>query len=113
MEYRIDGWNNLCNVFELPDEFSNEFCHNGGHPTNFLLIDWFYLTNMDIAACSKEIFKKEFGEIEVREFSREGIEKMLIPFLIRKNYVKQDKKYLIICDFGAVFMFDKNGLINS
>ena len=46
MKYTIDIWNNFCRVFMLPEKYCNDFCFNGGHPTNFQMIDWFCPTDM-------------------------------------------------------------------
>jgi len=108
--YQVDGWNNFCRVFEMPkdEDYSNEFCHNGGHPNNFQMIDWFYpVEGVFMAGCSKEVYRKEVGEIPVTEVDHFELKDKLIPFLEQKVYLKNNRKYIAICDFGASYVFEK------
>jgi hypothetical protein len=106
MNYEVDGWNNFCRVFELPEEFSSEFCFGGGHPTNFQMVDWFYpVPNVSMAGCSKETWREKVGEIEITTIELETLITDMVPFLLEKRYVKQGRKYLVLCDFGASFTF--------
>jgi hypothetical protein len=110
MKYKVDGWNNFCRVFELPDMFPSEFCFGGGHPVTFKIIDWFNpIPDVGQPAVSKEIWKEEVGEIEVKEVIHDEIVAKLVPFLQKKQYITEDKKYLVMCDFGASFTFEKEG----
>jgi hypothetical protein len=106
MKYTVDIWNNFCRVFELPEEYIDEFCFGKGHHTNFQMVDWFCPTDMGQAACSKEVYLKEVGEIKTREVTLDELFNSLVPFLKDKIYVHNGKKYLVICDFGAAFIFD-------
>ena len=109
-EFEVDGWNNLCRVFELPKDFIEDYCHGGGHATNFQMIDWFYPLSQEdvpIAACSKEIWKKEVGEIKTVTITLKELQGSLVPFMQEKPFIKAGRKYLIICDFGATILFEK------
>jgi len=108
MNYNVDGWNNFCRVFELPKEFSSDFCFGGGIPTNFNMVDWFNpVPDIGQPAVSKEVWRSEVGEIEVKEISHDELRSFLVPWLRMKNYIKTGKTYLVICDFGASFIFVK------
>ncbi|MDD5531121.1 MAG: hypothetical protein PHX21_13970 [bacterium] len=109
MKYKVDGWNNFCRVFELPEEFSSEFCFNGGIPTNFLMVDWFNpIGGLPQPAVSKKEWKEKVGEIEVKEIEHDYICTELTYFLLDKLYIKPKRKYLVICDFGACFTFEQD-----
>jgi hypothetical protein len=107
VEFKVDGWNNFCRVFELPEKFSSEYCFGGGIPTMFIMVDWFNpVSNIGQPAVSKEVWKKEVGEIEIKEVTEESLSKILFPFLQEKEYTKKGRQYLIICDFGLTLLFD-------
>ena len=107
MIFKVDGWNNFCRVFELPDKYPSGFCFDGGHPTNFQMIDWFNpVSGLGTPACSKEVWKKEVGKIEVKEVDVDKLTEELAPWLRKKQYTVNGKKYLVICDFGATFIVD-------
>ena len=59
------------------------------------------------------MYKKEVGEIEVKELNLKEISSKLFPWMLGKTYLKEDTKYLIICNFGATMLFDKEGLISE
>ncbi len=107
--YKVDGWNNFCRVFELPEQFSNEFCFGGGTPTTFIMVDWFHpimdkrLPNYP--AISKAEWEIKVGPIKHIEISLYDLEKTLVPFLLRKPYIKKGHKYLILYEFGAATVF--------
>jgi len=108
MNYSVDGWNNFCRVFELPNHFSSEFCFGGGIPTNFQMVDWFNpVPDINQPAVSKEVWKEKVGEIAIKTVDHEELQAFLIPWLKMKTYVQQGRMYLIICDFGACFVFRK------
>ena len=86
--------NNFCRVFELPKIFSEEFCFNGGIPTTFLMVDWFNPWPVD-------------DNFEMMDISWEKVKVMIKEMLLQKKYVKIDRIYLVITDFGESFMFIK------
>ena len=66
-KFQVDAWNNFCMVFELPETYPNDFCHGGGHPVNFQMVDWFYpVSDVQQAGVSKEVWRNEVGESEIR-----------------------------------------------
>lgn len=84
--FEVDGWNNFCRIFELPEKFSSEFCFNGGIATNFQMVDWFNpVTGLSNPAVTKEVWIKEVGEIEVVEISTEQLKKDLSEFILGKS----------------------------
>lgn len=109
MKYEVDGWNNFCRVFELPQEYPVGYCFGGGYPVNFQMVDWFNpVSDVTRPAVSKKIWQKNVGEIEVTEVTHKELCAILIPFLLEKQYVKQGRKYLVVCDFGATFIIERN-----
>lgn len=106
MKYKVDGWNNFCRVFELPDAYPIGYCFGGGHRVNFQLVDWFYpVPGISMAAVSKEVWKEKVGKIEITEIDLDVLEKEIVTFLKQKEYVKPGKQYLIIYDFGGSTIF--------
>jgi hypothetical protein len=107
MKYDVDMWSNFCRVFELPEEYVNDYCFGGGHATNFQMVDWFCpVNNVGQAGCDKETWLKEVGPIEITRVGHEEMYFSLIKFLKGKNYVKPGRKYLVLCDFGMAFTFE-------
>ena len=106
MKYKVDAWNNFCRVFEVPNDFPNEYCFGGGHDVTFKMVDWFYpVKGISIAGVSKEVWRKEVGPIEETEVAIEEVEKELFPFLKEKNYVRRGRKYLVLYNFGGCSIF--------
>lgn len=109
MLYRVDGWNNFCRVFELPEQYPSGYCFGGGLPVAFQMVDWFNpVTGVDAPACSKDMWREKVGNIQTKEIADVELRDGLIPFLRGKNYVKPNRKHLVICDFGATFIFEKS-----
>jgi len=107
MKFKVDGWNNFCRVFELPKSYSNEYCFGGGHATNFQMVDWFNpIQGLPMPGCDKKIWLEKVGSIEIKQVDYDELVALLNPWLILKNYVKPDHEYLVICDFGATFIFN-------
>lgn len=106
MTYLVDGWNNFCRVFEIPESYPEGYLFGGGKPVNFLMIDWFNpVPGIGQPAVTKEIWRKEVGEIKTKEISINELQESLIPWLLEKQYVKNGRDYLILCDFGAALRF--------
>jgi len=106
MEYVVDGWNNFCRVFELPESYPAGYCFDGGHPVSFQLVDWFNpVSGIGQPAVSKEVWRKKVGEIKTVKISTKELSGNLVPFLLEKQYVKPGRDYLILCDFGAALKF--------
>ena len=106
--YIVDGWNNFCRVFELPEKFSSEYCFGGGIDTTFKMVDWF--NPMDLGGqptVSKEVWLEKVGKIETVQVSSDELKNKLLDFLIGKNYVKPNRTYILIANFGASFTFSK------
>ena len=106
MTYLVDGWNNFCRVFEIPESYPEGYLFGGGKPVNFLMIDWFNpVPGIGQPAVTKEVWRKEVVEIETKEISINELQESLIPWLLEKQYVKNGRDYLILCDFGAALRF--------
>lgn len=110
MEYKVDGWNNFCRVFEVPKIFSPDFCFSGGISTNFLMVNWFNpIPNISQPAVSKEVWEEKVGDIEIKSITHDELIKDLVPFVESGNYCKKGYQYLILCNFGAAILFTKGG----
>jgi hypothetical protein len=108
MVYKVDGWNNFCRVFELPVSFPQGFCFGGGITTPFQMVDWFNpVPDICNPAVSKEVWEEKVGKIEIVKVDHDELCNSLVPWLREKIYVKAGKTYLIICDFGASFIFTR------
>jgi len=108
MKYEVDGWNNFCRVFELPEEYPTEFCFGGGHPVTFKIVDWFNpVPNIGQPVIDKEKWLEKVGEIEVTVIDLDEFSEKLIAWMLEKSYIVEGKQYLILCDFGASILFKK------
>ena len=106
MKYNVDGWNNFCRVFLLPESYPEEFCFGGGHPVNFLMVDWFNpVPDIGQPAVSKEVWREKVGEIKITEIDIDELSAAIIPWLKMKQYTHPGRDYLVLCDFGAAFIF--------
>jgi|SRR3990167_7275602 len=106
MKYTVDGWNNFCSVFELPERYPSGFCFGGGIPVTVTMVDWFNpVSGMGQPAISKEQWVKKLGEFQTEEVSDDGLRESLLPWVSMKNYVKKGRTYLILCNFGASLTF--------
>ena len=106
MDYKVDGWNNFCRVFELPEDYPEDYCFGGGHPVVFQMIDWFNpIPGIGQSAVTKEVWREKVGKIETKEISHDELRESLLPWLLEKQYVKQGRNYLVLCDFGAALQF--------
>lgn len=106
MKVVVDGWNNFCMVFELPEDYPSEFCFGGGHPVTFQLVDWFNpVQDVSMAGVSKEVWEAEVGPIEPLEVDTDELGESLVDFIQGKQYVKPGREYLVKCNFGAAFLF--------
>lgn len=85
--------NNFCRVFELPDNYPNEYCFGGGVPVYFKMVDWFNPIPPE--------------HIEDKILKWEEYIPMLKDFLVLKNYVHPGKKYLLLTDFNESMIFEK------
>ena len=103
-EYKVDGWNNFCRVFEAPDNYSKDYCFSGG--TNFQMVDWFRpVEGICQPAVTKEIWIENVDSIETVTIDHDELGSKLIEFISKKMYIKPGRTYLILCNFEASFMF--------
>lgn len=106
MKYKVDGWNNFCRVFELPQVYPRDFCFNGGIPVTIKMVDWFNpVCGIPQPAVSKEVWRDKVGEIKVEEIEISDLESTIIPFLKQKLYIKSGRVYLVLYDFGGSSTF--------
>lgn len=106
MTYLVDGWNNFCRVFEIPESYPEGYLFSGGKPVNFIMIDWFNpVPGIGQPAITKEVWREKVGEIETKEVSIDELQKTLVPWLLEKHYTKHGRDYLILFDFGAALQF--------
>lgn len=102
----VDGWNNFCRVFELPEEYPKGYCFQGGRDVVFKMVDWFNPVNgIEMAACSKDIWVEKVGMVNLTPVDGDELSAKLTVFLKGKKYYNSSKKYLVMCDFGFSFVF--------
>ena len=106
MEFKVDGWNNFCRVFELPESYPRGFCFGGGRPVNFQMVDWFNpISGIHQPSVSEEVWLEKVGKKPIKTITIDELNETLIPWLKDKSYVKSGKEFIVICDFGAVLKF--------
>lgn len=113
MTYKVTGFNNFMRVFEVPEKFSTEYCFGGGIPTNFQMVDWFHpVSGLPQWAVSEQKYNEliEKGELQKSEnhetiIDTVTLEAELTAFINKKNYTREGRQYLCICNFGYAFMF--------
>ena len=86
---------NFCRVFEIPDNYPNEYCFGGGIPVEFKMVDWF-----------NPIPVEDFWNNKIKKWK--DYEPMIQEFLLKKNYIKSNDKYLVITAFDESFIFNGN-----
>lgn len=114
MNYKVTGFNNFCRVFSLPDSYPKGYCFGGGLPTNFTMVDWFNpVPNLPQWGITEDKYKElvAAGQIDANgneaEINSDELQKELTDFLLKKKYIQDGKKYLVICNFGMAFTFSK------
>lgn len=106
MKYKIDGWNNFCRVFEIPEFYPKGYLFGGGKPVVFQMVDWFNpVPSIGRSGITKKEWREKVGEIKTKEITLDELYETLVPLLLYKQYIKQGREYLVICDFGAVIGF--------
>lgn len=80
---------NFCRIFELPLHYPEKYCFGGGVPVEFRMVDWFN-------PVSDSMQEKDW-ETEIAPMLRE--------FVTYKAYIRQNRDYLLITDFGKVIFF--------
>lgn len=91
MNYHITDFNNFCRVFELPEHYPEGFCFNGPISVEFKMVDFF----------NPFVIPNRFIYKSIRDIYRE-----VGPFILGKIYIKPNRKYLIIFDFGASIIIE-------
>jgi len=108
--YKVDSWNNFCRVFKCPKVYSPNYCVGGGISTIFTMVDWFNPVcdkNLYTPAISKEEWiEKGIEKIVEVEVDSNRLKSDLTEFLLGKNYIEKNNKYIVICNFGFTFSFD-------
>ena len=84
--------NNFGRVFELPEKYPEGYCFNGKQIVQMEMVDWFNpWPGGTISGDPPETW--------------EEVVKILRPFLMKKNYVKPGRQYILITDFGESLIF--------
>ena len=105
--YAVDGWNNFCRVFRLPESFPDGYCFEGSRKTTFAMVDWFNpVPEVAITAVSKQVWEQEVGRIVAHKVDHAELSARLTEFIKRKTYFKQGSRFVVICDFGLCCLID-------
>jgi len=94
MNFQINGWNNFCRVFQLPDSYPDDYCFNGSISKIFKMVDWFNPIGMDTTGRVYRTQQQLFDTVG--------------KFVLKKSYIQKGCKYLILCDFGAALVVEKS-----
>jgi hypothetical protein len=100
MKFRVTTATNFLRVFCLPKEFPTAYCFGGGHPVIFQNVDWFNAFPQEDFWDNKT---KEFESTE--EWYLEHVES-LREFITKKKYFNPSKTYMILTDYGDVFIIN-------
>jgi hypothetical protein len=118
MNYKVNGFNNFCRVFQLPQSYPKGYCFGDGLPTTFVMVDWFNpVIDLPQWAISEKQYQELISKGELvdngdhsKEINSDELQKTLTEFLRPKNYVKEENIYLVICNFGMSFTFSKSSI---
>ena len=108
--WTVDGYNNFCRVFELPDNYPSGFCLGRGQATTFMMKDWFNPVPFIAMFSVPRDRLPSHIEIKTKKVDISWVEKEIVPFLRGKIYFDSTRDYLVICDFGLVFTFNAEGV---
>ena len=95
--FKVNDLLNMCWVFEIPLEYPEGYCHGGGLPTNFQMIDWFY--------------PLQFDGIKTVTIEGEEYENQInatIEFIKKKQYIKKNRQYIVITAYGDSIVFGES-----
>ena len=95
MELTISETQNFMRIFQVPVEFPEGYCFQGGKPTTFLLVDWFNPIEQDKFWSGKTVTLNA-EEIETHH-------KMARDFIKGKTYYNPHYKYLALTDYNDAF----------
>lgn len=84
---------NFMRIFELPIEYPRGFCHSGGKPVVFVMVDWFNpYPEPHLLPKRLSLEEAETLRNEIRDFIRS------------KNYFVKGHQYLVVTDYGDAFI---------
>lgn len=89
---------NFGRVFELPEEYPEGFCFDGGQPVQMLMVDFLNPWPMGSLLIKTDKVPETWEEVVPT----------LRPFLEQKSYLKPGRQYILITDFGESLMFSKD-----
>ncbi|HUU89141.1 MAG TPA: hypothetical protein VMX17_15510 [Candidatus Glassbacteria bacterium] len=94
---------NFCRVFELPDNYPSGYRFgDGNHPSGYCFGGG-VSTNFKMVGLFNPIPSEDFYEKKVKRW--EDYIPMIREFLLKKKYVKPNRKYIVITDFDESFIF--------
>lgn len=98
MKWKITYITNFLRLFRLPKVFPSDYCFGGGHPTTFVLVDWF-----------NPFPEQDFWGDKTKEFDKSDAKYLkhieeLKDFIKEKKYFNPKYTYLVLTDYGDVFL---------
>ena len=97
---------NFLRVFKVPNEFPKGYCFDGGHLVSFEIIDWFNaITPMD--------FQKVETVIEQSDDEYDKWVEVVRDFIKGKKYFNPTFTYMVMTDYGAVFIVNPEKRANE
>ena len=91
-EMKPDDSKNFCRVFEMPEAYPKGYCFGGGKTVQMIMVDWFQPWPPD--------------DFEVKCDTWPEVVEILRPWVMKKNYVKPGRRYVLVTEFGEALVFD-------
>ncbi len=100
MKWTITYATNFVRIFRLPNKFPSDYCFSGGHPTMFVLVDWF-----------NPFGQEDFWEDKTKEFDGNDIEYLkhieeFKDFIKAKKYFNSNFTFMALTDYGDAFVIN-------
>ncbi len=93
----ITSSTNFIRIFKAPMEYPEEYCHGGGIPVNFQMVDWFNpYPQSDLNVTD--------GTVVLDPLKRKELNDLLKNFIKGKTYYSKNEMFLAITNYGDSFM---------
>ena len=98
MIFKVTEATNFLRVFCLPDIFPSGYCFGGGHPSIFMMVDWFN------AFPQEDFWSEETKEVNILDADYQKHIEELKGFIKEKMYFNPTHTYMVLTDYGDVFL---------
>lgn len=109
MEWKITYATNFLRVFRLPEELPEDYCFGGNEqPVTLMMVDWFNaVSQMDF----QKVETVKIFDVASKEYQLHV--KALKAFIKGKSYFNPAHTYMILTDYGDVFMVNPEKRANE